>query len=407
MVPLIPLLSQAHAQSWTVVGHAARDHRPINRDRSNGFYKSQGTTAEDGSKSSSTLWISPRRVAGGWIGVDFPLTRVPPHAVFRAKIGFIRSAGKPSDGVDYEVAIRYSAGKKSHETVIRYGHKNYTGSLVSIDLDLSPFAAVADNGEVSVILRVGAGNQSDNDTLLWIDPRFDTGKCDPYQFELCLDHFRVQKANESSDDEPTVLVRAAWIDGDRFDVKALASANAALLTPDRISLTANGTKFDKLLQHISWRPVQIHPELLGADEAASLNRFALTVLFTERDDSDTPERNRGEQLADDLLRLRMSNELLRLVLDKTRNLSQRAPRHAFASVAQMFRVWLYEETRRGYGETVRTGGDNDDLVGSASFETSLLDLLLAGRSGLMIQLNHQDGGEGRYEMAGRITLHCP
>src|SRR5690606_2588498 len=127
-------------------------------------------------------------------------------------------------------------------------------------------------------------------------------------------HFRVTRANESSDDEPTILVRAAWVDGDRFDVKALADANVALLTPNRISLTANGVKFDKLLQHISWRPVRIHPELLGANEAHSLNRFALTVLFTERDDSDGPERARGEQLANHLLRLRMGDELLRLVL---------------------------------------------------------------------------------------------
>jgi hypothetical protein len=399
MTSLISLASQADAQSWVAQGHVQRDYRPLTpSDRGNGMFRVHSTRAEDGTQG-QMLWLSPRRTAGGWVEVHFPRVRVPPGAVFRSRIGFPGTAGRSSDGVHYEVAVAYYKGSDRSEVVIRQGHKGYTGSLIPLNLDLSPFVDAADGAQLSIILRVGAGQNSDNDNLLWIDPRIDTGASDPYQFDLHLDHFAANVRN------PTIFLRAAWINGDTFNVGALTSARPTVFQPPPMALGNNGSNFPGITHRFTWRSVQAHPKLLGPEDASALCRFALIALYLNRDKADQARRDRAMHISNQMLRLRPRDELLTMVLNATRNLEQRAPRGSFETVARDFRLWCFEAVDQGYGLSLTTGTGADIKVGTAVYEASLLELLLNGRpDGPLVQLHHPASNRGRCALTGRITL---
>jgi hypothetical protein len=404
MINLISLVPQASAESWIERRGVAPDRRPVTASTGNdGFFNAQQMIGEDGTNGMA-LRASPRRAPDGQIEIHFPFITVPPNAVFRAKFGYLRTPQtyKPVDGVDYEIAACYRVGATTRRAVLRYGRKEYTGSMIDLKVDLSTVAAATSGGQVSLVLRLGAREHSDRDTLLWIDPRIESGTPDPFQFELRLEHFRIITRNEATD-EPSVFLRGAWFDATGLRMNALADATATLLRPPRIDLQGSVLPDNRRVHQFAWRPVPATPGRLGPAEAAAWSRFALVVLFTERDSTSPQERGRAEQLADHCLRLRLRDELLRLILGATKSLTQQASPGAFAQVAQMLRVWVLEESMRGYGFTVSRGND-DDLVGTAAFEASLLDLLLAGPDGTLVQFHHQNTGQGRYEMTGRLRL---
>lgn len=400
MTSLISLASQVDAQSWAVQNNVHRDYRPITpEDRSNGVFRVVTIRAEDGT-TGQMLSLSPRRTAGGWVEAHFPRVRVAPGAVFRSRIGFRGNAAQTPSGVHYQVAVSYFNGSNRREAVIREGHKGYTGSLIPLNLDLSPFVGAADGAQLSIILRVGQDGQGgDNGNLLWLDPRVDTGASDPYQFDLRLDHFTANVRN------PTIFLRAAWLNGDTFNVGALTNARPTVFQPPPLALGNNGSNFQGIAHRITWRSVQAHPKLLAPEDAAALCRFALIALYVNRDKADQARRTRAMHISDQMLRLRPRDELLTMVLNATRNLEQRAPRGSFESVARDFRLWCFEAVDQGYGLSLTTGTGADIKVGTAAYEASLLDLLLNGRpDGPLVQLHHPVSNRGRCALVGRITL---
>lgn len=406
MLSIIELASRAEGSSAVGEPPRLRDRQPLDpKQYSNGFFRTQSIEAEDGTDG-RVLRIGPRYVSQGWTQLDFPLTRMPPNPVFRARIGFVNSAGRSSDGAYYEVAVAYYVGAQRKEALLHVGHKTYTGALDELNLELSPMATAADRGELQLILRVGAGRSPDHDSLLWIEPRIESGVGDPYEFDLEFGHFGIVKKNESKD-EPTVLIRGAWLSGDALDVDELGEFQPLLITPKRFGPKGGKIPRDRGHHRIRWRPIRADNKLLGPEAALALSRLSLTVLFTERDNSESSKRDHAEHIATKLLRLTLRDGILGAILLATRNLTRRAPRATFDSFASQYRTWVRQAVAVGYEMTITHGSNKDDMVGAAGFETTLLDLLLAERSGLWIQLNGGGSGRGRYYMTGRIKLAGP
>lgn len=111
-------------------------------------------------------WVEQGTIKGhlGYIDV------VPSQATFSARVGFIQPQGTPgTDGVRFWVWVHYTENGQPKWTPVINEYKTYTGSLKTVQADLSRFSGQ----RISIELRVDAGASSGQDWAVWVDPKIE------------------------------------------------------------------------------------------------------------------------------------------------------------------------------------------------------------------------------------------
>ncbi len=151
-------------------GHSVHLPFPGANNDHRGFARyADGLLLEDGHTYPRVLETHPEWEDDGKIMGRYPAVTLAPNAHFRAKIGFIALAdGSCGAGeVEFKLGMRID-GNPTH--TLATWHKDCTGALQSVDVDLSAYA-----GHSAVFyLRVDAAGSSAQDWAVWVNPNIAT-----------------------------------------------------------------------------------------------------------------------------------------------------------------------------------------------------------------------------------------
>ncbi len=120
-----------------------------------------GQKLEDGNTYNRILETQPTQITGGFIKGVFTVGTIKPGDRFRTRIGFLADAAATQGNVNF--VIQGGNGV----TVGSFGKKR-DGSIITIDLDLTPIAGQTNQ----IVLRVDATNtDAAQDSACWVNPR--------------------------------------------------------------------------------------------------------------------------------------------------------------------------------------------------------------------------------------------
>lgn len=109
------------------------------------------------------LETRPQMISQGWIEGLYPEMTLPENVHLRSYIGFNKGADA-SDGVTFYVFIH--AGNTYSKVAVE---KLFPRQYKKIDIDLTPWAGK----KVQLILKITAGNNSQADMAIWVNPRLE------------------------------------------------------------------------------------------------------------------------------------------------------------------------------------------------------------------------------------------
>lgn len=98
---------------------------------------------------------------GKIIGI-FKIEDLPKHAIFRAKVGFLKGAYQ-SDGVEFRVFVNRDPSYFAANVCY------YDGHLDDLEINLEKYAGQ----NISIVLQVNAINTSTQDWSVWVNPRIE------------------------------------------------------------------------------------------------------------------------------------------------------------------------------------------------------------------------------------------
>ncbi len=125
----------------------------------------QDVRLESGAQSGKLLFNIPKHVENGMVAGVFPAYTVQSGDHLKVRVGFMANA----DGSCGNGKVKFEIGYKDGEAIQSLGNwsKTCTGSLLPVDVDLSPLAGKT----VQFILAVMADGQFRDDRTVWNSPR--------------------------------------------------------------------------------------------------------------------------------------------------------------------------------------------------------------------------------------------
>ncbi len=200
MINLIQIAPNGQYQSGQLNGENAMPN-PINlswngpTNDNRGFVRVVLNGLCEDQKRYNLLQMHPKWVSKGSIKGYLPSALMPTHAIFKAKVGFLKGA-TGSDGVTFQVWVHFTAnGKQVGYRILNY-KKLYNDKMTEVIADLSHLSGK----NVRIELRVDAGNSSGQDWAVWADPKIEPKQAgaDAKVFNIRPLRFAILNRNEES-----------------------------------------------------------------------------------------------------------------------------------------------------------------------------------------------------------------
>lgn len=175
MINLIQIAPGGTYKSGKVVdGNQVTDISPLvwnGTAASNGIVSHIPNAECEDDKKYNVLRMYPKLVSQGTVSGILPEQRLPQNAVFKAKVGFLKTASPKTDGVTFQVWEHHKYyGRIVSNRVMHLRNEKYDGKLTEITADLSHLSGK----DVSIELRVDAQQTATDDHAVWVEPRVET-----------------------------------------------------------------------------------------------------------------------------------------------------------------------------------------------------------------------------------------